>query len=69
MLLAIAFITVIHMIEAYILNPLIYGAHLRMNPVLVLGILTIGGKLFGVWGLVLGVPLCTYFFGHYIRQR
>jgi predicted PurR-regulated permease PerM len=69
MFLAILMITVIHMIEAYILNPKIYGAHLRMNPVIVLIILTIGGKLFGVWGLVLGVPVCTYIFGPAIREK
>lgn len=68
MILAIGLIIGIHMIETYVLNPRIYGHHMRMNPVLVLSILTIGGKLFGVWGLVLGVPLCTYFFGYYIRR-
>lgn len=66
-LLAALMIWIIHMIEAYILNPKIYGYHLRLNPVAVLIILTIGGKLFGVWGLVLGLPVCTYIFGHAIR--
>lgn len=69
MLLAIGLITLIHLIEAYILNPKIYGSHMRMNPVVVLIILTIGGTLFGVWGLVLGVPVCTYIFGHAIRYQ
>lgn len=64
---AVILITVTHMVEAYILNPRIYGHHLRMNPVVVLIILTIAGKMFGVWGLVLGVPICTYIFGHAIR--
>ena len=65
--LAIALITIVHLVEAYILNPRIYGHHLRINPVIVLIILTIAGKIFHVWGLVLGVPLCTYIFGHAIR--
>ena len=68
MTLAIAMITIVHFIEAYILNPKIYGHHMRMNPVIVLIILTIGGKLFHVWGLILGVPVCTYIFGHAIRH-
>lgn len=59
---------VVHAIEAYILNPIIFGAHLHMNPVLVLAVLLIGHKLFGVWGLLLGVPTVTYFFGHAIRH-
>lgn len=62
----IAFITLVHMIEAYVLNPRIYGAHLRMNPVLVLGILVISHHLFGMWGLVLGVPVTTYVYKHVI---
>jgi predicted PurR-regulated permease PerM len=62
MFLAITLIVVIHAIEAYILNPRVYGSRMRMNPVVVLGILTLFGKFFGVWGLILGVPLCTWFF-------
>ncbi|MCL1966271.1 MAG: AI-2E family transporter [Fibromonadales bacterium] len=62
MFLAVGMIALIHAIEAYILNPRIYGSRMRMNPVVVLGILTVFGKLFGVWGLILGVPLCTWFF-------
>jgi len=62
MFMAVVLIAVIHAIEAYILNPRIYGSHMRMNPVVILGILTIFGKLFGLWGLILGVPLCTWFF-------
>lgn len=69
MFLAILMITIIHMVEAYILNPKIYGHHLRMNPVIVLIILTIGGKMFGIWGFILGVPICTYIFGHAIRYK
>jgi predicted PurR-regulated permease PerM len=67
-LVAIAFITLIHMIEAYILNPKIMGAHLHINPVLVLAILVISHHVFGVWGLILGVPIVTYFFAHAIRR-
>lgn len=69
MFLGILLITGIHMVEAYILNPRIYGAHLRMNPVVVLIILTVAGKLFHIWGLILGVPVCTYIFGHAIQYH
>lgn len=68
-LLAALLIWIIHLIEAYILNPRIFGRHLRVNPVLVLIILTVGGKLFHVWGLILGLPVCKYFFGHAIQYR
>lgn len=59
----------IHLIEAYILNPMIFGERLHINPVLVLIILTIGGKMFGIWGLLLGVPVCTYIFTDAIRYK
>jgi predicted PurR-regulated permease PerM len=66
-LLVVLLIWIIHLIEAYVLNPHIYGAQLRINAVLVLIILTLAGKLVGVWGLVLGLPVCTYVFAHAIR--
>lgn len=69
MFLSIIMVVIVHMIEAYVVNPRIYGHHLRMNPVLVLIILTMGGKLFHVWGLLLGLPLCNYIFGHAIRYQ
>jgi predicted PurR-regulated permease PerM len=69
LLLAIVLITVIHLIEAYILNPRIYGSHMRINPVIVLIILTVSGKLFYIWGLILGVPVYTYIFGTAIRKE
>ena len=69
MVLSIVMVLVIHFVEAYFLNPKIFGHHLHMNAVLVLIVLTICGKLFGVWGLVLGLPVVNYFFGHAIRRR
>jgi len=69
MALSLMLIVVIHMVEGYILNPKIYGSFMRINPVIVLIILTIGGKLFNLWGLVLGVPICTYVFGYAIRYK
>lgn len=68
MFLAIVMITVIHLIEGYVLNPRIYGSYMRINPVIVLFILTIGAKLFHIWGLILGVPICTYIFGRIVRD-
>jgi predicted PurR-regulated permease PerM len=69
MFLAILLITVVHLIEGYIINPRIYGSFMRINPVITLIILTVCGKFFGLWGLLLGVPFCTYLFGYAIRIR
>ena len=68
MLIVIIMIVVVHLVETYVLNPQIYGHHMHMNPVLVLIVLTIGGKLFGVWGLILGIPIVNYVFRHAIRR-
>ena len=67
MLLAILLICIIHAVETYVLNPQIYGHHMHMNPVVVLIVLTVGGKLFGVWGLLLGIPIVNYIWRHAIR--
>ena len=60
MLWAVLLIVIIHAIEAYVLNPRIYGAYLRINPVLVLAVLVIGHHMFGVWGMILGIPVLNY---------
>lgn len=50
----------IHSLEAYVLNPNIYGMHLNMHPFLVLIVLLVAEHFFGIWGLVLGVPVSVY---------
>jgi len=57
----------VHATEAYALNPLIYGHHLRLHPVSVLVILLAGEHLFGIWGLLLGVPISAFMLRHVIR--
>ena len=58
---AIVLVILIHVIEAYVLNPLIYGRHMKLNPVLTLIILYVGYHVFGLWGMLLGVPVARYF--------
>jgi len=58
---AIVLVILIHAAEAYVLNPMIYGRHLRINPVLTLIILYVGYHAFGLWGMLLGVPVARYF--------
>ena len=57
----LAMIIVIHAVEAYLLNPLIYGAEFELNPVLTLIILFVAYHTFGVWGMLLGLPVARYF--------
>ena len=58
----IAMVTGIHFVEAYLLNPAIYSAHLKLHPLLVLTTLVVAEHSLGVWGLLLaGLPpvLCS----------
>ena len=63
---ALVMIIIIHSIEAYILNPRIFSAIFKINPVLTLIILYIGHRLFGVWGVLLGVPISVYIYRYAI---
>jgi predicted PurR-regulated permease PerM len=58
---AILLVIAIHALEAYVLNPIIYGRHMKLNPVLALIILYVGYHAFGLWGMLLGVPVARYF--------
>ena len=49
----IAMVTGIHFVEAYLLNPAIYSAHLKLHPLLVLTTLVVAEHSLGVWGLLL----------------
>jgi len=55
----VALVVIIHTIEAYVLNPRIVGHKVHMNPVFALVVLFVGEHLFGLWGLVLGVPVAV----------
>ncbi len=59
-LLALAVIVIVHLLEAYVFNPRIYAARFHLNPVIVLIILLVAHELFGVWGMLLGIPVTTY---------
>ncbi len=53
-------ILVIHFVETSVLNPKILGEMLHLHPVLVLAVLAIGEHFFGVWGLLLAVPVTVF---------
>lgn len=61
-------IMVIHAVEAYMLNPLIYGRHLRLHPLAVLVILLIAEHIFGLWGLLLGVPVAAFVIQYVLEE-
>lgn len=66
---SIAAILFIHFLETSIFNPRIVGNMLHLHPVLVLAILAICEHFFGVWGLLLGVPVFVYIIRFVILQE
>lgn len=57
---ALGVIVLVHLMEAYVFNPRIYAARFHLNPVITLIILLIAHRLFGVWGMLLGIPVTHY---------
>jgi len=59
---ALLMIVIIHLLEAYVLNPRIVSSVMKINPVMTLIILYIAHSLMGMWGMLLGVPIAVYFY-------
>ncbi|MEK1381208.1 AI-2E family transporter [Limosilactobacillus fermentum] len=54
-------ILVIHMIESYILNPKFMSSRTELPIFYTFVVLLVSEHLFGVWGLIVGVPIFTFF--------
>lgn len=50
-------VTILQQVDANIINPKIIGTSLKISPLLVIFGVTVGGAYFGVWGMLLAVPL------------
>ena len=60
LLAVIVLVAVAHAVEAYLLNPAIYSAHLKLHPLIVLVVLVMAEHALGVWGLLLAVPVTVF---------
>ena len=60
-LLALAWITGIHALEAYVMNPKIMGDASRIHPVLIVLALVVGERSAGIAGALLAVPVMSVF--------
>lgn len=49
--------TIVNQFEIVYLSPKIIGGSLGLHPLLVIYLLLIGGRLFGLWGMIFAVPL------------
>jgi predicted PurR-regulated permease PerM len=52
-------ILVIQQVESNLLSPRIVGIRVGLHPLLVIFALLSGGELFGIWGILLAVPLAA----------
>ncbi len=75
-LLVMALFAAGHVLDGYFLNPKIVGRQIGLHPILVMFSLILGGKLFGVIGLVFSVPaaavinyLFNVLFGAYQKSK
>ena len=55
----VVFIIVLQQLEGNLIYPKVVGNSVGLPGILVLVAVTIGGKLFGVGGMLIGVPLCA----------
>lgn len=51
---------VIHGVENYFLNPKLYSMKMKLPIFVTLSVLLVSEHLFGVWGLLLGIPLFMF---------
>jgi predicted PurR-regulated permease PerM len=63
---ALGMILFVHLFENYVVNPRIFSHIFKIRPVFVLIILYVGYSFFGLWGVVLGVPVSAFVFKHLI---
>ena len=54
-------IVIVHALEAYVLNPKFMSSRTELPIFYTFVVLLAGEQLFGVWGLIVGVPIFTFF--------
>lgn len=55
----IIFTNVLQTIDGYVIKPRMYGDTLGISPILILISIIVGGRMFGVAGMVLGIPFAA----------
>jgi predicted PurR-regulated permease PerM len=55
------FILVMHTIDGYIIKPKLFGNTMGVSPVWILITIIVGGRMFGIWGIMLAIPFAAIF--------
>lgn len=53
-------IIVLQQIDGYVISPKVLGHSVKLNPVVIIIALAVGGKLFGLMGMVLAIPFVRF---------
>ena len=61
MIYILALITIVHLFESYVLNPKFMSSKTELPIFYTFVILLVSERLFGVWGLIVGIPVFTFF--------
>lgn len=56
----IVMIIIIHILEAYVLNPKFMSSRTQLPVFFTFVVLLIAERLFGTWGLIIGIPVFTF---------
>lgn len=58
-LLIVIYLFIIQQIESFVLEPKLIGSKMGVSPLLVIIAVSVGGRLFGLIGMILGVPVMS----------
>jgi predicted PurR-regulated permease PerM len=62
-------VVLVMIMESFVLSPRILGKMMELHPVLSIGILPVAQYFFGVWGLILAIPVSVYVIHVLILRR
>lgn len=54
-------ILIVHLIESYVLNPKLMSSKTELPIFYTFVVLLVSERFFGVWGLIVGIPIFTFF--------
>jgi predicted PurR-regulated permease PerM len=55
----VIFTVILHTIDGYVLKPRLFGESLGVSPLMILISIILGGRLFGVIGILIAIPFAA----------
>jgi predicted PurR-regulated permease PerM len=71
-LLVVVVVTVVQQLDGHVLSPLVVGRNVQLHPLMVLLALLVAGTLFGIFGMLVAIPLvaaANVLAAHFWRTR